>query len=202
MSQIVKKIVIASHNAGKVREINDLFKKTNVQTISLKTFNINEPREAGSTFIENSILKSRNASIKTNFPAIADDSGLCVSIINNEPGIYSARWAGRTKDYKLAMNKIEKKIQTISDMKKKDRKAFFVCALSLYFPDHTYKVFEGKIHGHLQFPPKGANGFGYDPIFVPVGFSKTFGEMKYNFKERISHRAKAFQKLMQYLKKI
>jgi XTP/dITP diphosphohydrolase len=202
VSQIVKKIVIASHNAGKVREIDDLFKRTNVQTISLKTFNINEPRETGSTFIENSILKSRNASIKTNFPAIADDSGLCVSIINNEPGIYSARWAGRTKDYKLAMNKIEKKIQTISDMKKKDRKAFFVCALSLYFPDHTYKVFEGKIHGHLQFPPKGANGFGYDPIFVPVGFSKTFGEMKYNFKEKISHRAKAFQKLMQYLKKI
>ena len=202
MSQIIKKIVIASHNTGKVREINDLFKRTNVQTISLKTFNISEPRETGSTFIENSIFKSRNASIKTNFPAIADDSGLCVSIINNEPGIYSARWAGRTKDYKLAMNKIEKKIQTISDMKKKDRKAFFVCALSLYFPDHTYKVFEGKIHGHLQFPPKGANGFGYDPIFVPVGFSKTFGEMKYNFKEKISHRAKAFQKLMQYLKKI
>jgi len=200
LSNCINKIVVASHNAGKVREINALLKKQSIQTISLKNFN--EPMETGLTFIENSILKSRNASIKTNFPAIADDSGLCVPILDNEPGIYSARWAGRKKDFNLAMNKIERKMRKVCDMKKKDRKAFFVCALSLYFPDHTYKVFEGKIHGHLQFPPKGANGFGYDPIFVPVGFSKTFGEMKYNFKERISHRAKAFQKLMQYLKKI
>ena len=198
----IHKVVVASHNAGKVREINALLKKQSIKTISLKKFNINEPRETGLTFKENSILKSRNASIKTNLPAIADDSGLCVPVIDNKPGIYSARWAGKRKDFSLAMNKIEKKMRTVCDMGKKDRRAFFVCALSLYFPDHTYKVFEGKIYGHLQFPPQGNNGFGYDPIFIPNGFVKTFGEMQYSFKERISHRAKAFQKLNRYLKKI
>ena len=197
-----KKIVIASHNQGKVREINALLKKKGFQTVSLKKFNINEPRETGLTFIENSVLKSKNTSIKTNLPAIADDSGLCIPIIGNEPGIYSARWAGKEKDFSLAMIKIEKKMKSICSMKKKDRTAFFVCALSLYFPNNTYKVFEGKIYGHIQFPPRGINGFGYDPIFVPKGYVKTFGEMKYSFKEKISHRAIAFEKLNQYLKKI
>jgi len=200
LSNLIKKIVVASHNADKVREINTLLKKQRIKTISLKKFNINEPRETGLTFIENSIIKSRNTSIKTKLPALADDSGLCIPIIDNEPGIYSARWAGKTKDFNLAMIKIEKKMRKMCAMKKKDRKAFFICALSLYFPDHTYKVFEGKISGHIHFPPKGYNGFGYDPIFVPDGFTKTFGEMKYSFKEKISHRAKAFKKLVKYLK--
>tara|TARA_B100001029_G_C15051577_1_gene451129 strand:+ start:1768 stop:2388 length:621 start_codon:yes stop_codon:yes gene_type:complete len=200
--KFTNKIVVASHNQGKVREINALLKKKGIQTVSLKKFNINEPRETGSTFIENSVLKSRNTSIKTNLPAIADDSGLCIPVIDNQPGIYSARWAGRKKNFSLAINKIEEKMKTVCEMTKKDRKAFFVCALSLYFPDHTHKVFEGKVYGHLQFPPKGYNGFGYDPIFVPNGYVKTFGEMEYNFKERISHRAVAFKKLNKYLKKI
>ena len=202
MNKFPKKIVVASHNLGKVREINALLKKQGIETISLKRFNINEPRETGLTFIENSVLKSKNTSKKTNLIAIADDSGLCIPLINNEPGIHSARWAGRKKDFSVAMNKIEKKMKTICNMTKKDRRAFFVCALSLYFPDNTYKVFEGKVYGHLQFPPRGNNGFGYDPIFVPNGYKKTFGEMKYSFKERISHRAIAFQKLNSYLKKI
>ena len=202
MNKFPNKIVVASHNLGKVREINTLLKKQGIKTISLKRFKINEPSETGLTFIENSILKSKNTSKKTNLIAIADDSGLCIPLINNEPGIYSARWAGRKKDFSVAMNKIEKKMKTICNMTKKDRRAFFVCALSLYFPDNTYKVFEGKVYGHLQFPPRGNNGFGYDPIFVPNGYKKTFGEMKYSFKERISHRAIAFQKLNSYLKKI
>ena len=202
MGNLINKIVVASHNEGKVREINALLKKQHIKTISLKKFNINEPRETGLTFKENSILKSRNTSIKTNLPAIADDSGLCIPVIDNAPGIYSARWAGKRKDFSLAINKIEKKMRAVCDMKKKNRIAIFVCALSLYFPDDTYKVFEGKVYGHLQFPPKGSNGFGYDPIFVPKGFVKTFGEMKYSFKERISHRAIAFQKLNRYLRKI
>ena len=122
MSNCINKIVVASHNAGKVREINALLKKQSIQTISLKNFN--EPMETGLTFIENSILKSRNASIKTNFPAIADDSGLCVPILDNEPGIYSARWAGRKKDFNLAMNKIERKMRKVCDMKKKIGKHF------------------------------------------------------------------------------
>ncbi len=198
----ISKIVIASHNAGKVLEINALLRKQGIKTISLKKFDINEPRETGLTFKENSILKSRNASIKSKLPAIADDSGLCVPIIDNKPGIYSARWAGKSKDFNLGIKKIENKMRKVCSMKKRDRRAFFVCALSLYFPDHTCLVFEGKIYGHVQFPKKGKNGFGYDPIFVPNGFVKTFGEMQYNFKERISHRAKAFQKLKRYLKKI
>ena len=202
MSNLINKIVVASHNEGKVREINTHLKKQHIKTISLKKFNINEPRETGLTFKENSILKSRNTSIKTNLPAIADDSGLCVPVIDNAPGIYSARWAGKRKDFSLAMNTIDKKMRAVCEMRKKDRMAFFVCALSLYFPDRTYKVFEGKVYGHVQFPPRGSNGFGYDPIFVPNGFAKTFGEMKYSFKERISHRAKAFQKLNKYLKKV
>ncbi len=119
MSNRINKIVVASHNAGKVREINVLLKKQRIKTISLKKFNINEPRETGLTFKENSILKSRNASIKTNLPAIADDSGLCVPVINNAPGIYSARWAGKRKDFNLAMNKIEKEMRTVCDMGKK-----------------------------------------------------------------------------------
>jgi len=202
LSNRINKIVVASHNIGKVREINALLEKQRIKTISLKKFNINEPRETGLTFKANSILKSKYASIKTNLPAIADDSGLCVPVIDNAPGIYSARWAGKRKDFSLAMNKIERKMRKVCDMQKKDRRAFFVCALSLYFPDHTCKVFEGKIYGHLQFPPRGNNGFGYDPIFVPSGFVKTFGEMQYSFKERISHRAKAFQQLNRYLRKI
>ena len=202
MNKFPNKIIIASHNLGKVREINALLKKQGIKTVSLKRFNVNEPRETGSTFIQNSVLKSKNTSKKTNLTAIADDSGICIPLINNEPGIYSARWAGRKKDFSVAMNKIEKKMKTICSMTKKDRRAFFVCALSLYFPDNTYKVFEGKVYGHLQFPPRGNNGFGYDPIFVPNGYKKTFGEMKYSFKERISHRAIAFQKLNSYLKKI
>tara|TARA_Y100000590_G_scaffold307370_1_gene346992 strand:- start:380 stop:988 length:609 start_codon:yes stop_codon:yes gene_type:complete len=202
LSNLINKIVVASHNEGKVREINTHLKKQHIKTISLKKFNINEPRETGLTFKENSILKSRNTSIKTNLPAIADDSGLCVPVIDNAPGIYSARWAGKRKDFSLAINKIEKKMRAVCDMRKKNRIAFFVCVLSLYFPDGTYKVFEGKVYGHLQFPPRGSNGFGYDPIFVPNGFVKTFGEMKYGFKERISHRAVAFQKLNRYLRKI
>ena len=202
MIKFANKIVVASHNQGKVKEINALLNKQGIQTVSLSKFNINEPKETGLTFIENSILKSRNTSIKTNLPAIADDSGLCIPIIDNEPGIFSARWAGRKKDFSLAINKIEKKMKSVCAMKKKDRKAFFVCALSLYFPDHTYKFFEGKVYGHLQFPPRGHNGFGYDPIFIPNGFVKTFGEMQYKFKERISHRAKAFKKLNKHLRKI
>ena len=109
MNKFPKKIVVASHNLGKVREINALLKKQGIETISLKRFNINEPRETGLTFIENSVLKSKNTSKKTNLIAIADDSGLCIPLINNEPGIYSARWAGRKKDFSIAMNKIEKK---------------------------------------------------------------------------------------------
>ena len=135
-------------------------------------------------------------------PAIADDSGLCILSLNNEPGIYSARWAGKEKDFNIAIEKIEKKMEKNNYFNKSSRKAFFCCALSIYFPNNVSRVFEGKIYGHVQFPPKGENGFGYDPIFVPKGYKKTFGEMNFNYKERISHRAIAFKKLSNFLYKI
>ena len=198
----MKKIVIATQNEGKVAEIKDLLKNFNFKIYSLNKFSSFEPKENGKNFIDNSIIKALNAVKITNLPSIADDSGLCVSVLNNEPGIYSARWAGKNKDFSMAANKIEKKINSISASNKKDLRAFFCCALTLALPDGRIKSFEGKVFGKIQFPPKGYNGFGYDPIFIPRGYRKTFGEMKYSFKERISHRKKAFIKLEKFLKEI
>ena len=201
-SKLLKDIVIASHNSGKVSEIKSLLKPLGYNIISAKKLKINEPIENGLTFGENSLIKSKNAALKSKLPAIADDSGLCISSLNNEPGIYSARWAGKEKDFNIAIEKIEKKMEKNNYFNKSSRKAFFCCALSIYFPNNVSRVFEGKIYGHVQFPPKGKNGFGYDPIFVPKGYKKTFGEMNFNYKERISHRAIAFKKLSNFLYKI
>lgn len=198
----MRSIVIATHNPGKIIEIKELLKNYNFIIYSTKDFKIKEPIENGSTFIENSIIKASNATKKSKLPSIADDSGLCIPILDNEPGIYSARWAGKSKNFKTAANKIEKKMKNICSLNKKDRKAFFCCALSLVLPNGFIKSFEGRVYGHLQFPPLGENGFGYDPIFIPDGYRKTFGQMKYEFKERISHRKKAFMKLEKYLKNI
>jgi len=198
--KIIKEIVIASHNEGKVKEIRSLLKPLGLKIYSAKKFKINEPIENGKTFSENSLIKSRNASLKSGIPAIADDSGLCVLSLNNDPGIYSARWAGKSKNFGHAIKKIENKMIKNKLFNKSSRRAFFCCALSIYFPDNNYSVFEGKKYGHVQFPALGKNGFGYDPIFVPVGYKKTFGEMNFNYKERISHRAIAFRKMKKFLK--
>ena len=135
-------------------------------------------------------------------PSISDDSGLCIPALNNDPGIYSARWAGKGKNFDLAAKKIEKKLFEKYGNKQKLFKAFFCCALTIALPDGTIKSFEGKVFGTLQFPPKGDNGFGYDPIFIPRRYKKTFGEMKYSFKERISHRQKAFKKLHNFIARL
>ena len=198
----MRSIVLATHNPGKVKEISDLLKKFNLNIYSAKYFNIKEPIENGKSFTENAIIKSSYVSKKTNLPALADDSGLCVPILDNQPGIFSARWAGKEKNFLKASYKIEKKMNNICKMTKKNRKAFFCCALSLSIPNGEIYTYEGKVHGHLQFPPRGNNGFGYDPIFIPLKFKKTFGEMKYKFKESISHRKKAFIKLEKYLIKV
>ena len=145
------------------------------------------------------VIDTLNAAKKSGIPAIADDSGLCILSLGNQPGVYSARWAGKDKNFDTAIRKIEKKIYKNNHINKSSRKAFFCCALSIYFPDNNYRVFEGKKYGHVQFPPAGNNGFGYDPIFVPIGYKKTFGQMNFNYKERISHRAIAFKKLKKYL---
>ena len=198
----MKEIVIASHNDGKVEEIKGLLKKYKFRIYSLKKFSNIEPRENGKTFIENSIIKAVSALKITGLPSISDDSGLCIPALNNDPGIYSARWAGKGKNFDLASKKIEKKLFEKYRNKQKLFKAFFCCALTIALPDGTIKSFEGKVFGTLQFPPKGKNGFGYDPIFIPKGYKKTFGEMKYSFKERISHRQKAFKKLQNFISKI
>jgi XTP/dITP diphosphohydrolase len=198
----MKEIVIASHNDGKVEEIRGLLKKYKFRIYSLKKFSNIEPKENGKTFIENSVIKAESALKITGLPSISDDSGLCIPALNNDPGIYSARWAGKEKNFDLAAKKIEKKLFEKYRNKQKLFKAFFCCALSIALPDGTIKSFEGKVFGTLQFPPKGDNGFGYDPIFIPKGYKKTFGEMKYSFKERISHRQKAFKKLQNFISKI
>ena len=198
----MKEIVIASHNDGKVEEIRGLLKKYKFRIYSLKKFSNIEPRENGKTFIENSVIKAVSALKITGLPSISDDSGLCIPALNNDPGIYSARWAGKGKNLDLAAKKIEKKLFEKYGNKQKLFKAFFCCALTIALPDGTIKSFEGKVFGTLQFPPKGDNGFGYDPIFIPRRYKKTFGEMKYSFKERISHRQKAFKKLYNFIAKL
>jgi XTP/dITP diphosphohydrolase len=198
----MKEIVIASHNDGKVEEIRGLLKKYKFKIFSLKKFSHIEPKENGKTFIENSVIKAVSALKITGLPSISDDSGLCIPVLNNDPGIYSARWAGKGKNFDLASKKIEKKLFEKYRNKQKLFKAFFCCALTIALPDGTIKSFEGKVFGTLQFPPKGKNGFGYDPIFIPKGYKKTFGEMKYSFKERISHRQKAFKKLQNFISTI
>ena len=181
MTKIIDEIVIASHNEGKVKEIRSLLKPMGLKVYSAKKFNINEPIENGISFKENSLIKSKNASIKSGLPSIADDSGLCIISLDNKPG-------------KIQNEMIRNKL-----FNKTSRRAFFCCALSIYFPNNNYKVFEGKKYGHIQFPGLGNNGFGYDPIFIPDGYKKTFGEMNFNYKERISHRSIAFKKMKKYL---
>ena len=197
-----KKVIVASHNSGKVREIKSLLKPYNFTIQSASDLKIKEPKETGKNFIENAILKAKFVSKKSGCIALADDSGLCINLLNGKPGIYSARWAGKDKNFKIAIKKIEKKLIKINPHLKVKYRSHFCCALALSFPNGKTISFQGKVYGQLQFPAKGLNGFGYDPIFVPNGYKKTFGEMNYSYKERISHRQKAFKKLKKYLLKI
>ena len=197
-----KKVIVASHNSGKVREIKSLLKPYNFTIQSASDLKIKEPKETGKNFIENAILKAKFVSKKSGCIALADDSGLCINLLNGKPGIYSARWAGKDKNFKIAIKKIEKKLIKINPHLKVKYRSHFCCALALSFPNGKTISFQGKVYGQLQFPAKGLNGFGYDPIFVPNGYKKTFGEMNYSYKERISHRQKAFKKLKNYLLKI
>lgn len=185
------KLVVASHNAGKVREIRELLAPFNAEVVSAGELGLPEPEETGLTFSANAELKALSASLGTNVIALADDSGLAVDGLNGAPGIYSARWAGPTKDFDLAMKKIENALG-----QNPDRNAQFICALSLAWPDGHCDTFEGKVAGKLTFPPRGTHGFGYDPIFIPEGFDITFGEMDPVKKHEMSHRADAFRQLV------
>jgi len=196
------KLIVASHNQGKIKEIKNLLKPFKFKVYSASDFNIAEPKETGKTFIANSIIKAMAVADGSNCLALADDSGLCINSLEGKPGIYSARWAGKYKDFDLAMKRVEKELNKIPSNSKRIRRAHFCCALTLCYPAGKTISFEGKVFGHLQFPARGLNGFGYDPIFIPDGYKKTFGEMNFSYKERISHRQIAFNKLKKYLIKI
>ena len=187
----LRKLVIASHNPGKLVEIDDLLRPFGVETLGAAALGLAEPEETGATFAANAELKARAAADVARLPALSDDSGLAVAALAGAPGIYSARWAGPKKDFALAMQKVEDALQG-----KADRRAAFVCALALGWPDGACEIFEGRVDGTLVWPPRGIRGFGYDPMFVPDGGTLTFGEMEPAAKHAISHRARAFEKLI------
>jgi len=184
------KLVVASHNPGKVREISDLLSPYGFEVVSAAELALPEPEETGKTFAENAILKARFAAEGSGLPALADDSGLVVPALGGVPGIYSARWAGPKKDFKTAMKKV------IDELGDKDPAAHFFCALAVAWPDGHAEGFEGRVDGELTWPMRGDKGFGYDPIFVPEAFEITFGEMDPVQKHAMSHRANAFKKFI------
>jgi len=185
------KLVIASHNPGKVREIATLLEPFGCEIISAADLGLGEPEETGTTFAANAELKARAAAQSSGLATLADDSGLAVTALSGEPGIHSARWAGANKDFALAMQVIEDKLAG-----EDDRSAHFVCALALCWPDGHLEIFEGRVDGNLIWPVRGSQGFGYDPMFVADGYDITFGEMDPAEKHRISHRTDAFRKLV------
>lgn len=185
------RLVIASHNPGKVTEIDALLRRFGVDVVSAGELGLEEPEETGTTFAENAALKARAAATASGLPALADDSGLVVPALGGDPGIYSARWAGPGKDFAAAMAKVEAALAG-----KTDRRAHFTCALALAWPDGHVESFDGEVHGTLVWPARGTRGFGYDPIFQPDGHAITFGEMDPDRKHGISHRARAFALLV------
>ena len=185
------KLVIASHNEGKVREIRALLAPFGADVVSAGALGLPEPEETEKTFIGNALLKAHAAAKAANIPALADDSGLAVTALGGDPGIYSARWAGPSKDFAFAMQKVEDGLTG-----KSDRSGQFICALALAWPDGHAETVEGTVSGELVWPPRGSHGFGYDPMFRPEGYDITFGEMDPERKHEISHRADAFRQLV------
>ena len=188
-----EKLVIASHNAGKLREIAALLAPYDVEVVSAGALGLDEPEETGATFAENAALKARASSQSSGLPALADDSGLCADALDGQPGIHSARWAetGKGRDFRHAMETLEKALGDSAN-----RAAHFTSTLALAWPDGHIEYFDGRIDGTLVWPPRGENGFGYDPVFRPDGYDITFGEMAPAAKNAITHRAVAFEKLV------
>jgi XTP/dITP diphosphohydrolase len=189
------RLVIATHNPGKVRELNDLMAPLGVRAIAAGDLGLPEPEETGTTFRANAELKARAAAVGAREPALADDSGLVVAALDGAPGIYSARWAGPRKDFSIAMRRVHDRLEA-RRTPPAARRAHFVAALALSWPDGHCETFEGEAHGHLVWPPRGERGFGYDPMFVPDGHAITYGEMDPAAKHAISHRAVAFRLLL------
>jgi XTP/dITP diphosphohydrolase len=195
----ISKLLIGTNNKGKYREIKDLLPKY-IKTYSTKEFKLKSPKEDGLTFEENSIIKSKHFSKKTKLICLADDSGLEVDILNKAPGIYSARWGGKNGDFKKAIKRVYQNLFKIDkNWQNKKIKARFICALSIYNLDKKLASVQGKVEGFISNEPKGRNGFGYDPIFIPRNKKKTFGEMKPFEKYKIDHRFDAFKKIKKFL---
>lgn len=192
------KLIVASHNEGKVREFRELLAPFGFDVRSAAELDLPEPEETGDTFEANAELKARAAADAANCVALADDSGLCVPAIDGAPGIYSARWAGPSKDFSIAMGRVARELHQLG-IEPTGTPAYFVCVLSLAYPDGSIRSIRGEVHGTLTYPPRGAHGFGYDPIFLPAGCSETFGEMDPGKKNGMSHRARAFATLTTYL---
>lgn len=201
------KLVIASHNEGKVREIRELLAPYGIEPISAAALDLPEPEETGTTFVANAELKAMQAADLSGLPALADDSGLCVEALGGDPGIFSARWGmadpgiaglepvtGEGRDFDLAMRRVNAKLEALPEGT--SRAAHFVCALALAWPDGHVEWFEGRVDGTLIWPPRGDKGFGYDPMFVPEGHERSFGEMNPAAKHAMSHRADAFAQLV------
>jgi len=198
-SKNISQLLIGTNNKGKLREIKALLPK-NIKTYSTSDFNLKSPKENGNTFKKNSLIKAKFFSKKSNQICMSDDSGLEIRLLNNQPGIYSARWGGKKNNFDLAIRKIFKKLdKKTPDWRNRKVKAKFICALTLYWPSGKYKTTIGKIEGKISNIKVGKKGFGYDPIFIPLGSKKTFGQISPKKKYKIDHRYKAFQKIKKFL---
>jgi len=195
----IKNLLIGTNNKGKLKEIRSLLPKY-INIHSTSNFKLRSPKEDGKTFKENSLIKSRYFSLKSNFICLADDSGLEVDLLNKRPGIFSARWGGRKNDFSKAIKRVYRELSKVDkNWKNRKVKARFICALSISNLNKKIACVQGKVEGFISSTPKGKNGFGYDPIFIPLGKSKTFGEMKPSQKYKMDHRFNAFRKIKKFL---
>ena len=195
----ISKLLIGTNNKGKLREIRALLPK-NIKIFSTSDFNLKSPKENGKTFKENSLIKAKFFSKKSNQICISDDSGLEIKLLNNQPGVYSARWGGKNNNFNLAIKKVFKELdKKVPGWRNRKIKANFICALSIYWPNGNYKTTIGKVNGRISSIKVGTKGFGYDPIFIPTGSKKTYGQILPKKKYKIDHRYKAFQKIKKFL---
>ncbi len=198
LNKKINKLLIGTNNRGKLKEIRDLLPKY-IKSVSTYDFKIKSPKENGKTFLENSLIKSKYFSKKTNLICLADDSGLEIDILEKRPGIYSSRWGGKSSDFNKAIKKVYRELyKKDKNWKQKKIKARFVCALTISFFDKKIASVTGKVEGSISKVPKGKNGFGYDPIFIPLKNKKTFGEMKLSQKYKLDHRFVAFKKIKKF----
>jgi XTP/dITP diphosphohydrolase len=187
------RIVIASHNEGKVMELAEFFARFGIETVSASELGLAQPEETGESFADNAKIKAVAAAVASGLPAVADDSGLEVAALGGAPGVHSARWGGLERDFGIAMARVNRELEATGSI---DRRAKFICALAFARPKEETIVFRGQVHGTLVWPPRGDKGFGYDPIFVPDDYTETFGEMQPELKNNLSHRTQAFELLI------